>query len=142
MSNWSPELDKPVVSARKVFKFLISTFHHFLWRFEILNFKTKKWVSMFLSYLVKNFFLVILRPRTFFELQNFSKKNRFFGQFFEILQVVRNPVLAKPYEELEGWFSGQRKLSVFRLPVFFDLGSATNIWPQITRQSSISSSWY
>jgi hypothetical protein len=28
-------------------------------RFEIKNFKTQKWVWMFLSYLVENFFLVI-----------------------------------------------------------------------------------
>jgi hypothetical protein len=44
---------------------------------------------MCLSYLVENFFLVILR-------------RRFFGQFFVILQVVWNPVLAKPYDVLEG----------------------------------------
>jgi hypothetical protein len=35
-------------------------------RFEIRNFKTQKWVSMFLTYLVENFFLVILRRRIFF----------------------------------------------------------------------------
>ena len=35
-------------------------------RFEIKKFKTQKWVSMFLSYLVENFFLVILRTRIIF----------------------------------------------------------------------------
>ena len=29
------------------------------------------------------------------------KKNRFFGQIFEILQGVQNSDLATPYEELE-----------------------------------------
>ena len=46
-------------------------------RFEIGNFKTQKWVWMILSYLVENFFLVILRPRIFFFYEKFSKKNRF-----------------------------------------------------------------
>ena len=80
-----------------------------LGRFEIRNFKSQKSVSMCLSYLVENFFLVILRRTIFFVLQKFFKKNWFFGQFFVILQVVWNPVLAKPYEVLEGWFFGQWK---------------------------------
>jgi hypothetical protein len=44
--------------------------------------------------------LVILTRRIFSVLQKFFKKNSFFGEFFEILQVFK-PVLAKPYEELE-----------------------------------------
>ena len=56
---------------------------------------------MFLSFLVENFFLVILRRRIFFVYEKFSKKNRFFGQIFEILQAVQNPDLATAYEELE-----------------------------------------
>ena len=42
-------------------------------RFEIRNFKTQKWVLMFLTYLVNKIFLVILRPRIFFI--KFFKKN-------------------------------------------------------------------
>jgi hypothetical protein len=87
-----------------------------MWRFEKKVFKTQKWVSMFLSYLVEIFFLVILRWKTFFH-QKFSKQIRFFCQFFEISQVVRNPVLAKPYNMLEGLFFGQWKLTVFVLAV-------------------------
>jgi hypothetical protein len=34
-------------------------------------------------------------------MKNFQKKNRFFGQIFEILQGIQNQVLATPYEELE-----------------------------------------
>jgi hypothetical protein len=70
-------------------------------RFEIRNFKSQEWVSMFLTHLVENFFLVILRPRIFFVYEKFSKKNRFFGQIFEILQAVQNPDLATAYEELK-----------------------------------------
>jgi hypothetical protein len=36
----------------------------------------------------------------------FLQKNSMFGQFFEILQVVPDPVLAKPYKELGGPSSG------------------------------------
>jgi hypothetical protein len=43
-------------------------------RFEIRNFKTQKWVWMFLSFLVENFFLVILRLKIFFVLQKLKKK--------------------------------------------------------------------
>ena len=42
-------------------------------RFQIRNFKTQKLVSMFLSYLVENFFPVILRRRIFFVFEIFSK---------------------------------------------------------------------
>jgi hypothetical protein len=41
-------------------------------RFETRNFKSQKWVSMFLSNLVENFFLVILKDRIFF--WNFVRK--------------------------------------------------------------------
>jgi hypothetical protein len=54
---------------------------------------------MFLSYLVEN--LIFSRPRIFSVLKKFFKKNRFFGQIFEILQVNPKPVLAKPYEALK-----------------------------------------
>jgi hypothetical protein len=53
----------------------------------------------------REFFVVILRPRVFFVYEKVSKKNLFFGQIFEVLQVVLNPVLAKPYEVLEDRFS-------------------------------------
>ena len=47
---------------------------HFDRRFEIRNLKNKKSVLMCSSYLVENFFLVILR---IFFYEKFSKKNRF-----------------------------------------------------------------
>jgi hypothetical protein len=50
----------------------------------------------------REFFFGHFKTRDFFcSLKNFQKK-RFFGQFFVILQVVWNPVLAKPYKVLEG----------------------------------------
>ena len=55
---------------------------------------------MCLSYLVENFFLVILRTRIIFVAQKFSKKNQFFGQIFEILEKLQEPVLATLYEKL------------------------------------------
>jgi hypothetical protein len=77
---------------------------------------------MFLSYLVENFFMVISRPRILFVLQKFSKQNWFLGQFSDILQVVPNPALEKPYAKLEGWFFRQWKLSVFRYFFFLTVG--------------------
>ena len=68
---------------------------------------------MFLSFLVENFFMIIFRPRIFFVPQ---KLNYFSCQVFEILQGV--------------------KIKRFSVTLFFALESATNIWPQITRQSS------
>ena len=56
---------------------------------------------MCLSYLVEKF-SGHLKRKDFFVLQKFFKKNRFFGQFFVILQVVLNPVLEKSYDVLEG----------------------------------------
>ena len=59
---------------------------------------------MCLSYLVENFFLVILRTRIIFVAQKFSKKNQFFGQIFEILEKLQEPVLATLYEKLARYF--------------------------------------
>ena len=70
-------------------------------RFEIRNFKTQKWVSMFLTYLVENFFLVILRLRIFFY-EKFSKKKSILRSIFRDFTGKCDPVLAKPYEVLEG----------------------------------------
>jgi hypothetical protein len=71
-------------------------------RLEIRNSENKKLVLMCLSYLLENFFWSFEDPGFFLLFKNFFKKNRFFGQFFVILQVVWNLVLAKPYEVLEG----------------------------------------
>ena len=68
--------------------------------FQILNEIWNLAVLMCSSYLVENFFLVILRLRFFFIHRYYS-------------QVVCDPVLAKPYKVLEGWFFGQLKLSVY-----------------------------
>jgi hypothetical protein len=66
----------------------------------------------------RKIFLVILRRKIFFVLHKFSKKNWFFGKFFEILQVVPNRVLDKPYAKLEGWSFGKWIWRIFRVPVF------------------------
>jgi hypothetical protein len=50
----------------------------------------------------KEFFVGHFKSEDSFCSSKIFQKNRFFGQFFKILQVVPNPVLAKPYKELEG----------------------------------------
>ena len=50
----------------------------------------------------RKFFSGHFKNQDFFVYEKFSKKNRFFGQIFEILQGVQNPDLATPYEKLEG----------------------------------------
>jgi hypothetical protein len=101
-----------------------------IWRFEIRNFKTQKWASMFLTYLVENFFLVILRRRIFFGLQKFSKKMDFSVNF---LRFYSSGEAVWSARRLIFWPVKMKRFSVSR---FFAWGSATNIWPQITRQSS------
>jgi hypothetical protein len=59
---------------------------------------------MCLSYLVENFFLVILRTRIVFVAQKFSKKIDFSSQIFEILEKLQEPVLATLYEKLARYF--------------------------------------
>jgi hypothetical protein len=46
-------------------------------------------------------------------MKSFHKKKRFFGQISEILQEVKNQVLAISHEELERYFYGKLKLSDF-----------------------------
>jgi hypothetical protein len=47
------------------------------------------------------FFSGHFKTQDFFVNDKFSKKNRFFGQIFEISQDVMKPVLATPYEEIK-----------------------------------------
>jgi hypothetical protein len=63
---WVPPCSLSSFNFRSELIIICPIFQIFLGRFEIRNFKTQKWVSMFLSYLVENFFLVILRARIFF----------------------------------------------------------------------------
>ena len=56
---------------------------------------------MFLTYLAEDFFLVILRLRIFFFYEKFKKKIDF-QEIFRDFTGKCDPVLAKPYEVLEG----------------------------------------
>ena len=82
-----------------------------LWQFEIRNFKTQKWVSMLLSYLVEFFFWSFWDLR-FFIYKNFSKKIDFLVIFWDFTgspQTGSGQAVWRPRK----LFFGQWKLSVF-----------------------------
>ena len=67
----------------------------------------------------REFFFGYFKTQDFFCLWTIFKKNRFFGQIFEILQGAMKTVLATPYEELKRLFFGRYKLSVFKETILF-----------------------
>jgi hypothetical protein len=79
-----------------------------IWRFEIRNFKTQKWVSMFLSYLVEKIFLVILRPRIFFWFWDFfQKKTLWRCEKWSLPRELKNGIKNKiSWLESVGFFPG------------------------------------
>ena len=84
-------------------------------RFEVRNFKTQKWVSMFLSYLVENFFLVILRSRIFFVYEIFSKKLILRSNFRDFTRGARKSrPKEKPYLRSTTWSPTVIALQLFK----------------------------
>jgi hypothetical protein len=95
-------------------------------RFEIRNFKNKKSVLMCSSYLVENFFLVILELRIFFLCKIFKKKS--------ILRSIFRDFTGSMWSSSsEAVWSARRlifwavKIKRFSVNCFFHWGSATNI---------------
>jgi hypothetical protein len=74
---------------------------------------------MFLSYLVENFFLVILIPRIFLFFKNLLKKSIF-------RSIVRD-FTGGPELSARRLIFWQVKIKRFSVSRFFDLGLATNI---------------